>query len=212
MANRLVEVLRHASRQLFWLTESDFRFEEVVERCRGWGWSTSEVDPVLGVARFLLNDTREAVFISREAVGSNGRASLWLPLCYWPDDEDAHASNGQQGRETCLGREDFDARFETACEELTVALGPPSARGKFEYEHRPGWPYSYAVWRGERGFVVLQQDELDIQFGFDMSIWVLSGGKGEKLPSFPLTAESSEGERSTPTGAGDPLWDRDLDG
>jgi hypothetical protein len=209
MAYDFVEVLNHVSRHLFSLTETDFGFEGVVECCRGWGWRPTEVDPDLGVARFLLDDEREAVLTSGEAEGSNGRASLWLPLCYWPEPDDGYPADGQQGADTGDGREDFDARFRAACDELTGSLGPSTARGKFEYRHRPGWPYSYAVWRGERGFVVLQQDELDIQFGFDISVWVLSGRTGEKLPSFPLTAESDGRERSAPA---DPLWDRDLDG
>jgi hypothetical protein len=33
----------------------------------------------------------------------------------------------------------------------------------------------------------LQQDELDIQFGFDLSFWVVSANDGETLPSLPLT-------------------------
>jgi hypothetical protein len=211
LAEGFIAVLHRTSRLVFSLTETDFGFEEVVERCRGRGWRPSEADPGLGVARFRLDDGREAVFTSREADGSNGRASLWLPLCYWPDEEDDCPAR-QEGRETVVGREDFDARFEAACDELTGSLGPPTARGRFEYRHRPGWPYSYAVWRGERGFVVLQQDELDVQFGFDISVWVLSGSKGEKLPSFPLTAENTERERSTRSDPADPLWDHELDG
>jgi hypothetical protein len=62
------------------------------------------------------------------------------------------------------------------------------------------------------GFVVLQQDELDIQFGFDISVWVVSGSKGEELPPFPLTVENSEGQPSNRSGPADPLWDHDLDG
>jgi hypothetical protein len=65
-------------------------------------------------------------------------------------------------------------------------LGPPAGRGEFEYAHRAGWSYSYAVWRADRGFLVLQQDELDIQFGFDLSLCVVSAKDGETLPSFPL--------------------------
>jgi hypothetical protein len=212
LAEGFIQVLHRASRLLYSLTETDFGLEEVVERCRRRGWRPSEVDPSLGVARFRLDDGREAVVTSREAEGSNGRASLWLPLYYWPDEEDDYVPARQEGRETGVGREDFDARFEVACDQLTESLGPPTARGKFECGHRPGWPYSYAVWRGKRGFVVLQQDKLDIQFGFDISVWVLSGSKGEELPPIPLTAENSKGEPSAWSGPTDPLWDHDLDG
>jgi hypothetical protein len=203
--------------RLFSLAESTFDFDEVEKRCRGWGWILTEDDPDLGVARFCVEDGCEVVFDSGKSGGLNGRACLWLALCYWPDDEDSQSADGQEGRgdaggEAGGGRGDFDARFEAACDELRKSLGPPAGRGKYQYQHRAGWPYSYAVWRAKRGFLALQQDELDIQFGFDISIWVLAARDGEALPSFPLTGETPTSDLSVSTGTADPLWDRELDG
>src|SRR5262249_46626912 len=183
---------------------------EVVERCRGWGWILTENVPDLGVARFLAGDHREVVFGSGEFVGLGERSYLWMALCYWPDDGDSRSPDGEEVREDAGGgdggdRGDFDARFEAAREELRNLLGPPAGQGKYEYRNRVGWPYLYAVWRAKRGFFVLQQDELDIQTGLDISIWVVAGRVGEVLPRFPLSAEG-------PSGNADPLWDRELDG
>jgi len=197
---------------LFTLAETTFDFGEILERCRGWGWTLTEETPDLGVARFLVGGHREAVFDSGKFGGPKGRAYLWIALCYWPDDDsrsgDPRGVRGDAGGE----RGDFDARFEAACEELRGLLGSPNGQGKYEYRHRVGWPYLYAVWRAERGFLVLQQDELDIQLGLDISIWVLARRGGEALPSFPLSTEGLTGDPSVSTGSADPLWDRDLDG
>ena len=210
-----IDVLHQVAPCLFSLAETTFDFDEVEKRCRGWGWMLTEDDPDLGVARFGVDEANAVVFDSGKSGGLNGRACLWLALCYWPDDEDSQSADGQDGRGAAVeeaGRGEFDARFEAACGELRKSLGPPAVRGKYEYGHRAGWPYSYAVWCAERGFLVLQQDELDIQFGFDISIWVLSARDGEALPSFPFTAESPKGDPSVSTGTTDLLWDRELDG
>jgi hypothetical protein len=53
----------------------------------------------------------------------------------------------------------------------------------------------------------LQQDELDIQFGFDLSIWILAARKGEVLPSFPHPTDGP----SVATASTDLLWDKELD-
>ena len=209
-----IDVLRRVAPRLSSLAETTFDFDEVEKRCRGWGWLLTEDDPGLGVARFRVDEWREVIFDAGKSGGLNGRTCLWLALCYWPDDEASQSADGQEGRDDAggeTGRADYDARFEAACDELSASLGPPAVRGKYEYGHRAGWPYSYAVWCAERGFLVLQQDELDIQFGFDISIWVLAARDGESLPSFPLTAESPTGNRSASTGITDPRWDRELE-
>jgi hypothetical protein len=202
--------LHRVAPHLLTLAGTTFGFGEIIERCRGWGWTLTDEDPDLGVARFRVGDDREVVFDSGKLGGLNGRACLWMALCYWPDDDDSRPADGEEIRDNAGGddggdRGDFDAGFEAAREELTSLLGRAAGQGKYEYRHRAGWPYLYAVWRAERGFFVLQQDELDIQFGFDISIWVLSSTGGEALPRFPLRAEG-------PSGIGDPLWDRELDG
>lgn len=215
MPYEFIDDLHRVAPCLFSLAETALDFGEVIERCLGWGWVMTETDPDLGVARFLVEDRREVVFTSAKLGGLNGRACLWLALCYWPDDDSQSADEGlgaDAGAEDGGERGDFDARFEAACSELMDSLGPPAGRGKYEYRHRAGWPYRYAVWRAERGFFVLQQDELDIQFGFDLSIWVLARRAGETMPSFPLTVEGQGVGPAAPTGGVDLLWDRELDG
>lgn len=204
--HHFLEILDRHALSLYSLTETAFDFEEVRERCCHLGWKLSEEDLEFGVARFQLEDGREAVFDSGKMGGLNGRAFLWLP--HWPDYADESTDNGG---ESARGRQYFDSLFEAAFDTLQRHLGQPMGRGQYEYRHRSQWPYFYALWRGERGFLVLQQDELDIQFGFDVSIWILAEKKGEALPSFPLTAEADGGSPVT-TDPAEPLWDRELDG
>lgn len=184
--------------------------------CRGWGWTLIEHDPALGVARFSRDDGPEAMLESGEGGGLNGKAYLWLPLCYWPDEEDEPAAGAPTGRGDDVGcgdgRQEFDAWFAAAQDEVERRIGGPARSGKYEYRHRVGWPYSYAVWRGQSGCFILQQDEIDIQFGFDISIWIVAAEKGGALPAFPLTGESGPRSSPTSTDVRDSLGDRDLDG
>jgi hypothetical protein len=192
MTFSFINLLRLAARPMVSLADTTFDHDDVRFRCCAWGWKLNEDDSDLGVARFGLDDGREVVFDSGKLGGLNGRACLWLVLCYWPEDEGSEIADCQDGPNSAGdaaggGRTDFDERFVAAYHELCHLLGPPAGQGEFEYAHRAGWSYSYAVWRGGRGFLVLQQDEMDIQFGFDLSLWVLSARDGETLPTFPLT-------------------------
>ena len=177
-----IDLLRLVAGPLISLADTTFDHHHVRERCCAWGWQLNEDDSGLGVARFGVADRREIVFDSGKLGGLNGRACLWLVLCYWPEDEECEIEvcpdrpNGV-GDDAGGSRTEFDDRFVAAYDELCHLLGPPAGRGEFEYAHRAGWSYSYAVWRADRGFLVLQQDELDIQVGFDLSLGRLRQGR-----------------------------------
>ena len=55
-------------------------------------------DADLGIARFCVDDAFEVVFDSGKSGGLNGRAYLWLALCYWPDELDGESADGQRCR------------------------------------------------------------------------------------------------------------------
>jgi hypothetical protein len=61
-------------------------------------------------------------------------------------------------------------------------LGPPSSFGEYTYPHREGWPYSYSWWSLADATIVLVQDEFDIQFGMDISLWVLPAHAAVAVP------------------------------
>jgi hypothetical protein len=175
---------------LFALTAATLEPEEVQQRCLSRGWKVVEYRPEDGVARFEMADGLSAVVDSGKQGGIGGRPILHLPLYYWPEDEGPQPSNLD-------GRGEFDAAFAAARQVTIGCLGEPFGTGTYEYRHRPGWPYSYAVWPGERAFFIILQDEIDIQFGMDVSIWLLGRQEGDPLPSFPLRQGTAELETAT---------------
>lgn len=187
MSQRITSRIDRHLANLFSLTSTAFGFTEVKGMCLGWGWKLDYEIPENGVAWFLPEDAAQACLESRESGGIDGRAYLWFPLDYWPPDEDLPRGGvNPGGDEANEGRREFDAWFEAALGRIRGYLGEPADSGMYEYPHRKGWLYSYAAWRGEHGYLLLQQDERDIQFGFDISIWVLAAGDRPGLPSLPL--------------------------
>jgi hypothetical protein len=67
-------------------------------------------------------------------------------------------------------------------DQLEVILGPPSRTGSYYYHHRRECPYSFSWWGLKDASLALVQDEHDIQFGMDVSLWVLPEGIEVRLP------------------------------
>ncbi len=191
MSQRITSRIDRHLANLFSLTSTAFDFNEVKGMCLGWGWRLDYEMPDSGVAWFIPEAAAQACLESREGGGIDGRAYLWFPLDYWPPDEDNPSAGANPGDGSDEGRREFGIWFEAALERIRGYLGEPAGSGRYEYPHRKDWPYSYAIWRGDRGVLLLQQDERDIQFGFDLSIWVLSAGGRPDLPSLPLGGEHS---------------------
>jgi hypothetical protein len=79
-------------------------------------------------------------------------------------------------------REPFDDAYRSLAERIATIVGPPTSVGEYRYPHREDWPYSYSWWSLEDAALVLVQDEFDIQFGMDVTLWVLHAGAVVKLP------------------------------
>jgi hypothetical protein len=79
-------------------------------------------------------------------------------------------------------RETFDEAYKALAEQLTGTLGRVSHSGTYTYAHRANWPYSYSWWTLSDATFVLMQDEFDIQFGMDVSLWVLPQGTPVRVP------------------------------
>ncbi len=45
--------------------------------------------------------------------------------------------------------------------------------------------YQFAVWRGSHAVMALIQDDFDIQFGSEITAWIIECGEGDPLPDFP---------------------------
>jgi hypothetical protein len=63
-----------------------------------------------------------------------------------------------------------------------VILGQPRREGTYEFPHRTGWPYGFRAWRVPEEQVILLQDEHDIQFGMDVSLWFFSAEPDVSIP------------------------------
>ena len=76
----------------------------------------------------------------------------------------------------------FDSIFAATADRIAGVLGPRSSSGQYEYGHRVGWQYRYTTWAGAGATLVLVQDEFDIQFGMDVTLWTLPAGTPVKFP------------------------------
>lgn len=103
-----------------------------------------------------------------EVSGDGRRPRAYLPLFHFEDYED--------------GRIVFDRVYDSLLQQTADLLGQPLLSGLYENLHRPGWPYKYAWWPLAKSTFALVQDEYDIQFGMDVSLWVLPGGVAFEMP------------------------------
>ena len=79
-------------------------------------------------------------------------------------------------------RDPFDQTYRLLSEQLAGILGPRSSFGEYTYPHQKSWPYSYSWWSCPDATFVLVQDEFDIQFGMDVSLWVLPANVAVAFP------------------------------
>ena len=79
-------------------------------------------------------------------------------------------------------REPFDQAYRSLSEQLVRVLGSSTSSGEYGYPHRKSWSYSYNWWSLSDATLVLVQDEFDIQFGMDVTVWVLPMGAAVKVP------------------------------
>ena len=135
----------------------------------GWKLVDDELD--LGYLRFAIpfaagQDPQSSLVVE---VRESGRPPCAVvPLFYFEDYE--------------LDRRPFDEAFRALAARVAGVLGAPARCGEYSYPHRAGWSYSYACWSLADATFALVQDELDIQFGMDISLWVLPAGAAVKVP------------------------------
>ena len=158
-----IAVLRAIARAGF----TDNRTKELAEAA---GWKLVNGELSLGYLRFDLilvpgKDDRRPLTIF---VQESGRSWAFVPLFYFDEDEE--------------DREPFDRAYRSLVEQLTGIIDAPFKTGQYSYPHRSGWPYSYSCWSLPDATVVLVQDEFDIQFGMDVSLWILPPGVAVELP------------------------------
>jgi hypothetical protein len=153
------------------ISRSGFSYQQTKMLVKAAGWKLVDDEFDLGFVAFNMCLGPDKDVSSRLAVevcerGRSPRA--FVPLFYF-DDYDVR-------------RELFDEAYRSLSEQLTRVLGSSSSSGEYDYPHRKSWNYSYNCWSLADATLVLVQDEFDIQFGMDVTLWVLPMGTPVKVP------------------------------
>lgn len=153
------------------ISHAGFAYAPTKRLCDAAGWDLVDDEPDLGYVRYDMllaagQDVRRPLTVQIAESGSPPWASI--PLFYFDEYEDA--------------REPFDRAFRSLSEQLAGFLGAASRAGVYRYPHRAEWPYSFVGWSLPEATLVLVQDEFDIQFGMDVTLWVLPAGSVVEAP------------------------------
>jgi hypothetical protein len=143
------------------ISRAGFGYQLTTELCQAAGWKLVDDELDLGYVAFRMGMDPGQDFPARLAVevAESGPPRAFVPLfCF--EDYDTE-------------REPFDLAFRSLSRQLACFLGTPTSVGEYTYPHREGWPYSYHWWSLPDATLVLVQDEFDIQFGMDVTLWML---------------------------------------
>lgn len=164
-SGEFLEVLRAISR-------AGFGYEQTKELASAAGWKLVDDELDLGYVAFEWrlgtgddNRRRLSVWVKK----GGGRPWAFVPLFYFNDYDQV--------------REPFDQAYQSLAEQLASLLGTPSSSGEHCYAHRNGWPYACSRWVLPDVVLDLVQDEFDIQFGMDVTLWVLPASQASEFPT-----------------------------
>jgi hypothetical protein len=152
------------------IARAGFAYGAAKELCGAAGWRLLDDEPELGYARYNipLPSFAGVGLLTIQFAESGSPPWAFVPLDYFEEYDDT--------------REPFDRAYLSLAEQLARFLGTPSRSGEYSYPHRPGWSYSFTGWRLLDATVVLVQDEMDIQFGMDVTLWVQPAGTAVEAP------------------------------
>ena len=85
-----------------------------------------------------------------------------LPLLFWEDCDPEFCDSEAQYRR---GRAAFDRKYDRALEQAEKVLGPPLRVWTDPGEDR----FRKSAWQGETCLLALQQDDYDVQYGYDIN-------------------------------------------
>ena len=159
-----VAVLRAISR-------AGFVYDSTKALCDAAGWELVDDEPDLGYVRYDVLDAdglKPRCVLSVQIAGDGSRPWAFVPLFHFKNYD--------------ATREAFDQAFRTVSEKLIGLLGAASRSGVYSYPHRSGWAYSFVGWSLLDATLVLVQDEFDIQFGMDVTLWIQPTGAEVAVP------------------------------
>jgi hypothetical protein len=133
-------------------------YDAIKRLLAGTRWEIEEDEVDLGFLRIFIPDATDEFY--RLIIGyrdPNHPPYLILSFSVFPDLTENLAA--------------FDSVFKAAAETLSRPLGTPAVTGKHQLKLRD-WPYAYQRWSLPEGEFTLVQEELDIQEGMDVSLWI----------------------------------------
>jgi hypothetical protein len=155
------------------ISRAKFAYAPAKSLCEAAGGRLIDDEPQRGYVRFEIPlsddaDARRPLIVLTENNEKPQRA--FVPLFYFDDDQEL--------------RSEFDEPFRMLVKGLTDALGPPTDAGDYRYAHRVGWSYLFSGWSLQDATLILVQDEFDIQFGMDVTLWAMPAGTPIEAPVF----------------------------
>lgn len=148
-----------------------FTYSQTNAICDAAAWQLETNEPGLGYVQYRmpLSDAPEAWrLFSVYIAGGEKPPFAFLPLYCFEDYDNT--------------REPFDQAFRSLSQHLVGILGVESRSSVYTYSHRATWPYSFTGWSLPDATVLIVQDEFDIQFGMDVTLWVLPAGTAVDAP------------------------------
>ncbi len=151
------------------ISRSGFGYQPTKKLAQAAGWKLVDDELDLGYVAFQmpLGSSNEIRRLHVE-VSESGRSPLAFVALFYYEEYD-------------VGREPLDKAYQSLYQQLTNVIGPPSASGEFTYPHRSSWLYS-CCWSLLDATFILTQDEFDIQFGMDVTLWILPAGTTVQIP------------------------------
>ncbi|MBN9523503.1 hypothetical protein J0H58_34150 [bacterium] len=153
------------------ISRSGFSYAQSKSLCDAAGWRLVDDELDLGYVRYdmiLTSESNEQRPLSLLITESGTLPFAFVPL-FWFD-------------EYADGREPFDRAYDALAGQITGILGTPTKLGAYGYPHRAGRPYFFAGWVLSDATLTLVQDEFDIQFGMDVTLWVQPAGTRVEVP------------------------------
>jgi hypothetical protein len=158
------------------IAAAGFAYGAAKRLCAAAGWELVWDEPNTGFIQYSLclganPDDQRLLSIGTPELEKHPPHVL-LPLFYFDEPEDIRPAN----------RVPFDEAYLYLAEALTVMLDAAARWGDYVLSHRPGWPYKYRAWSLGEAHVLLLQDEHDIPFGMDVSLWLFPSGANVSVP------------------------------
>lgn len=191
---------KHLLPQLLDCAAGDFQWDTISAKIASFGWEAEDLDNEFQWGNFRPDDELQ---VTVDMKGEGGWGKFVFVIVYnwdfadYNDNREAYESHG---------RADFDAAYQQAVAEAAEVLGQPQGSGVWETEWQLDADYKYSWWQRGDTRIVVQQAELDIQFGPDVSLWFYKCSPEDPMPLTPPWSEPMVPDTiRTPTSG---FWER----